>query len=49
VTLTPDGAATAATVRAAFGALEHRALAGLTAAEVAGFFAVVRALTEPGA
>lgn len=46
VSLTEDGARTAATVRSTVTALEERALAGLDPGEVAGFFAVVGALTE---
>ncbi len=46
ITLTPAGRQTAATVQAAVAKLEGHVLAGLTAAQVAGFRAVTRALTE---
>jgi DNA-binding MarR family transcriptional regulator len=46
VTLTPAGRQAATAVRAAATEVERRALAGLTAAQVAGFRAVTRALTE---
>lgn len=48
VALTEDGAAAAEAVCAAIGEVEVRALTGLTDKQIAGFFAVVRALTEPG-
>jgi DNA-binding MarR family transcriptional regulator len=46
ITLTPAGRGAAATVRAAVTELERRALDGLTEAQLAGFRAVTRALTE---
>jgi DNA-binding MarR family transcriptional regulator len=46
VTLTPAGRQAATAVHAAATEVERRALAGLTAAQVAGFRAVTRALTE---
>jgi DNA-binding MarR family transcriptional regulator len=46
ITLTPAGRQTAADVHAAVTELERHALAGLTRAQLAGFRAVTRALTE---
>lgn len=46
VTLTPTGRQAASTVVTAMAELEQAALAALTPAEVAGFRAVIRALTE---
>jgi DNA-binding MarR family transcriptional regulator len=46
ISLTPGGEAAARTVAAAVHDLEHRALAGVTETELAGFRAVVRAVLE---
>jgi MarR family transcriptional repressor of emrRAB len=46
ITLTPAGRQTASSVQAAISELEGAALAGLTAADIAGFRAVTRALTQ---
>jgi DNA-binding MarR family transcriptional regulator len=46
ITLTPAGRQTASSVRAAVTELERRVLASLTPAQVAGFRAVTRALTQ---
>ncbi|WP_380281080.1 MarR family winged helix-turn-helix transcriptional regulator [Kitasatospora purpeofusca] len=46
VELTPSGRAVAETVRQTLGALEARALEGLSAESLAGFHHVLRALTE---
>jgi MarR family transcriptional regulator, organic hydroperoxide resistance regulator len=46
ITLTPAGRKTASAVRAAVTELERRALASLTPAQVTGFLAVTRALTQ---
>lgn len=46
VVLTADGRQTAAAVHAAMTELERAALSGLTRAQIAGFRAVTRALTE---
>jgi len=46
IVLTPAGRRTASTVRAAVTDLEQRTLDSLTPAQVAGFRAVTRALTE---
>ncbi|MDG6105653.1 MarR family transcriptional regulator [Dactylosporangium aurantiacum] len=48
ITLTDDGAATAAVITRAIADLEADALAGLPAATVDGALAVLRALTEAG-
>ena len=46
ISLTPAGQAAADEVRAAIAALERAALAGVSKQQLAGFFAVTRALTE---
>ena len=46
VSLTPSGEAAAQTVAAAVGDLERQALAAVTEADVAGFHALIDALTE---
>ncbi|MER6361811.1 MarR family transcriptional regulator [Kitasatospora sp. NPDC001527] len=46
IELTPSGREAAGTVRRTVGALEARALAGLSAESLAGFHHVLRALTE---
>ena len=48
ITLTDDGAATAAVITRAIADLEAETLAGLPAAAVEGALAVLRALTEAG-
>ncbi|MFI9723053.1 MarR family winged helix-turn-helix transcriptional regulator [Streptomyces sp. NPDC052396] len=49
IELTPAGRRAAETIRQTLTALEKRALSGLSATEVAGFHAVLRALTEVSA
>ena len=49
ISLTPAGQRAAATISAAVSELERAALAGISPAQRAGFFAVVNALSEVSA